>query len=103
MYLVLDGNNFGFDTKKGIYITDEDYNKFFELQSQGKQFRLKEIPVGDSLFDYVEEYIPEIENVEQPTTLEEKFTNMFKAVLAGDMQTLAYELYPEDFKNTIRV
>lgn len=25
---------------------------------------------------------------------------MFKAVLSGDYQTLAYNLYPEDFNNT---
>lgn len=30
--------------------------------------------------------------------LEDKVINMFKAVLSGDVQTLAYELYPEDFE-----
>lgn len=30
--------------------------------------------------------------------LEGKVMDMFKAVLAGDVQTLAYELYPEDFE-----
>lgn len=66
-YLRIEGNNFGFvldgiheilDTD--IEITNEDYNRFFELQSQGKQFRLKETPTGTELFDYVEEYIPEV-------------------------------------------
>ena len=32
--------------------------------------------------------------------LEDKVIEMFKAVLAGDVQTLAYELYPEDFENS---
>ena len=32
--------------------------------------------------------------------LENKVIEMFKAVLSGDVQTLAYELYPEDFENT---
>ena len=32
--------------------------------------------------------------------LEDKVIGMFKAVLAGDVQTLAYELYPEDFENS---
>lgn len=32
--------------------------------------------------------------------LEDKVINMFKAVLSGDVQTLAYELYPEDFENS---
>lgn len=31
--------------------------------------------------------------------LESKVIGMFKAVLSGDVQTLAYELYPEDFEN----
>lgn len=30
--------------------------------------------------------------------LEDKVINMFKAVLSGNVQTLAYELYPEDFE-----
>lgn len=59
--------NFGF-VVEGIHpidesadhaISNEDYDKFFELQSKGKQFRVKENPTGDALFDLVEEYIPE--------------------------------------------
>jgi len=66
-YLRIEDNNFGFVLEEihniketDIPITDEDYNKFFELQSKGKQFRLKEMPTGAGLFDYVEEYIPEV-------------------------------------------
>lgn len=60
-------NNFGF-LVEGIHnikemdieIIEEDYKKFFELQNQGKQFRLKAEPTGRELFDYVEEYVPEV-------------------------------------------
>lgn len=43
-----------------IAITNEDYNRFFDLQEQGKQFRLREISTGTGLFDYIEEYTPEV-------------------------------------------
>lgn len=66
-YLRIENNDFGFvldgihEIKESdIKITLEDYNKFFELQSSGKQFKLKEIASGDTLFDYLEEYIPEV-------------------------------------------
>lgn len=62
---IIDENNFGFikgDTEELqglgtlVEISIDDYNKFHELNSKGKQFRLKEIPTGNSLFDYIEEY-----------------------------------------------
>ena len=66
-YLRIEDNSFGFVVESiheiketDIQITNEEYGKFFELQSKGKQFRLKETPTGYTLFDYVEEYIPEI-------------------------------------------
>lgn len=56
-----------------MLLLDEEYNKFFELQSQGKQFKLKEIvtlnePPG--LFDYVEEFVNEPTTTEEVITLE---------------------------------
>ena len=65
-YLRIENDSFGF-VADGIHeilntdieIREEDYNRFFELQSQGKQFRLKTNRIGTALFDYVEEYIPE--------------------------------------------
>ena len=55
---ILDGINTVQDND--IAITESDYNRFFELQSQGKQFRLKaEQPETGGLFDYVEDYRPE--------------------------------------------
>ncbi|MDU2680047.1 hypothetical protein [Clostridium sp.] len=66
-YLRIENNNFEF-LLEGIHeikesdklILNDDYILFFELQSKGKQFRLKEIPTGNTLFDYIEEYIPEV-------------------------------------------
>jgi len=75
-YLRIENDTFGFivdgihkilDTD--ILIADEDYKKFFEFQSVGEQFKLKEIPTGTGLFDYVEEYTPEIiEEQQEPGT-----------------------------------
>lgn len=63
---ILDNNSFGFVNdsiheilERDIRITSEDHKIFLELQSEGKQFKLKEIPTGKELFDYIEEYIPE--------------------------------------------
>lgn len=42
-----------------IAITNEDHTRYLELQSKGKQFKIKEIPTGNTLFDYVEEYTPQ--------------------------------------------
>ena len=38
--------------------------------SQGKQFKLKEIPTGNTLFDYIEEYTSEPGLPSPPTKLE---------------------------------
>lgn len=62
MYLRIDNGNFGF-VKEGIHdiketdilIKDEEYNKFFELQTQGKEFILRKLFLGAELFDYIEE------------------------------------------------
>ena len=48
-------------------VTNEDYKTFFELQSEGKQFRVKEAPTGETLFDLIEEYTPE--PIEMPVTV----------------------------------
>lgn len=67
MFLVIDGDIFGFDNKGNIPIKDEDYDLFFDMQKEGKQFKLKDIPTGTGLFDYIEEYIPEVvEEVPEP-------------------------------------
>lgn len=61
-YLVITEDGFGFDNKSdsnNIKIATEDFDSFFGLQGQGKQFRLKTSPTGKGLFDYVEEFTPE--------------------------------------------
>lgn len=77
-YLNIEGSKFGFIVEgihqiqeTDIEITNEEYNEFFHLQSQGKQFKLKEIPTGIRLFDYIEEYIPEVDEVTPEPGLEE--------------------------------
>ena len=79
-YLVIinkEENQFGFkdETDKilneDIQITDEDYNRVHELQTQGKQFILKEISTSDTLFDYIEEYIPQSIEVIQKLGIDE--------------------------------
>lgn len=75
VYLRIIGNNFGFIfegrqkvEETDIPVTLEDYNKFYVLQVT-KRFRLKETPTGTTLFDYLEEYTPEIPPV-PPTEME---------------------------------
>lgn len=73
-YIFVDGKNFGFKTDEIHEITetdkqisDEIYNKFFELQSQGKQFKIKDI--HSAIFNEIfEEVIPApIQTSHQPT------------------------------------
>jgi len=66
-YLRVENNDIGF-LVEGIHeiketdikITNEEYDEFFKLKSIGKDFRVKETPTGTKLFDYVEEYVPEV-------------------------------------------
>lgn len=81
MYLVIDNGNFGFDNKGNIPVKDEDYKLFFEEQSNGKQFRLKEVPTGNQLFDYIEEYIPEDVDSKIHPTIEERVHALEMAML----------------------
>lgn len=74
----IEDNSFGFlvegihETKEtDIPISYEDYTIFFNLQSEGKQFRLKETASGDTLFDYIEEYIPEVVETTQEEGIDE--------------------------------
>lgn len=74
-YLRIEDNSFGFviegihEIKEAdIVILNEDYKLFFNLQSQGKQFGLKEVPTGTGLFDYLEEYIQDVVVDTTPST-----------------------------------
>lgn len=64
-YLSVDKENFGFKdsvinaiVETDIPISEEIYNKFFELQAQGKQFKIKNIQ-GATFEEIFEEIIPE--------------------------------------------
>lgn len=77
-YLRIENDNFGF-VVSGIHtilttdipISNKDYNKFFELQSKGKQFRVSN-PNGKTLFEILEEYTPVIENTPVIPSLDER-------------------------------
>lgn len=65
LFTVHDNNTFGFKDDSinnilsgDIKITDDIYTHFFELQSQGKQFKIKDMN-GTSFDDIFEEYTPE--------------------------------------------
>lgn len=87
-YLVIfSDNTFGFNDEEidgatNIVIEDEDYHKFFDLQSQGKQFKLKTNATGTGLFDYIEEYTQTNTNVEVGATKEEKLNNKILSLQA---------------------
>lgn len=77
-----ENDNFGFVVSEihtilstDIPISKKDYNKFFKLQSQGKQFKIKN-PKGKTLFEILEEYTPVIENMPTGTTLENRVHNL---------------------------
>ena len=79
-YIRIQEQKFGF-IAEGIHdidetidhaITNEDYKTFFELQSKGKQFRVKEVSTGETLFDLIEEYVPEPIEVLVTVSLEER-------------------------------
>lgn len=64
-YLSVDKENFGFKdsvinaiVETDIPISEEIYNKFFELQAQGKQFKVKNLQ-GATFDEIFEEIIPE--------------------------------------------
>ena len=62
-------------------VTNEDYKTFFELQSEGKQFRVKEAPTGETLFDLIEEYTPEPIEMPVTITLEERIEALENVML----------------------
>lgn len=58
-----------------IKISNEEYKEFFQLQSEGKQFRIKN-PNGTTLFEIVEEYTPIFEDIDIGVTIEERVDNL---------------------------
>lgn len=62
-----------------ISISDDIYNQFFELQSQGKQFHINN-QNGSSFNEIFIEYIPE--PVTQPPSIEERLSASEAAISA---------------------
>lgn len=86
-YIRIDNDKFGFvvndiheilDTD--IKISDEDYNKFFKLQSQGKQFRIKN-QQSTTLFEILEEYVPEHVDIHSIPSTEERLVALENIML----------------------
>ena len=76
-------------------ITNEDYDRFFELQSKGKQFRVKDVPTGEGLFDLIEEYVPEPLPPVPPSDMElllEEVLNQSEMILEMDFRLTSIEL-----------
>ncbi|MBB6622226.1 hypothetical protein H7E67_02165 [Clostridium gasigenes] len=89
-YLRVENENFGFvvdevhdikDTDNAI--TTEDYNKFFNLQGEGKQFRIKENSTGTGLFDYIEEYIQTVDTTIKPISTEDRMKAIEDLIMGG--------------------
>jgi len=110
---------------------DEDYEIYSELKERNKssigllQFEFGEYPklskgstgvmvnleTKELIFSYEELPTPpqeptEIEKIKEKISIleaeNESLKEGLRAVLRGDMQSLAYILYPEDFDNTFR-
>lgn len=76
MYISLEGNKFGFKDPDiheilptDVQISDEIYNRYFELQSQGKQFKINNIN-GVTFEEIFEEVIPEPPGPQPKTEVE---------------------------------
>lgn len=77
-----------------IEISIDDYNKFHELNSKGKQFRVKANPIGSTLFDYIEEYTFECIPCEptEEELLKEEVLNQSEMMLEMDFRMTNLEL-----------
>lgn len=63
-----------------IKISDEDYNRFFELQSEAKQFRIKN-EQATTLFEILEEYVPEHVDIPSIPSTEERLVALENIML----------------------
>lgn len=102
-YLRIQEQKFGFIVE-GIHdidetidhkVSNEDYKTFFELQSEGKQFRVKDVPTGEGLFDLIEEYVPEPLPPAPPSDMEllqEEVLNQSEMILEMDFRLTSIEL-----------
>ena len=102
-YVRIRENKFGFivegiheiDETTDYAVTQEDYDRFFELQSKGKQFRVKDVPTGEGLFDLIDEYVPEPLPPVPPSDMEllqEEVLNQSEMILEMDFRLTSIEL-----------
>ena len=74
-------------TDKDVLISDEIYAMFFEQQSIGKQFKIKNIK-GETFEDIFEEYQPTYENLNEQSTSETDELKQRIAQLEAIVETL---------------
>lgn len=86
-YLSVDKESFGFKDsvineilETDIPISNEIYNKFFELQSQGKQFKIKNLQ-GETFKEIFEEIIPEPVELPQEPIPQEVLTQQVAGLM----------------------
>lgn len=98
-YLNIENSVFSFLTdeihdisESDIPISSEDYDEFFRRQSDGIQFKLKDVIAEDSvgLFDYVEE-VPHETNEDNPQEALEDLRTEYEALMER-MQALENKL-----------
>ena len=77
-------------TDKDVLISDEIYVMFFEQQSIGKQFKIKNLN-GTTFEDIFEEYQPTYENLNEQTTSETDELKQRIAKLEAMVETLLQE------------
>lgn len=92
-YIFQNGDYFGFKcneiheiTESDVLISDEIYQQFFDLQSSGKSFRVKNIN-GTTFEDMFEEYVLEYEE----TTADKLLRLNNRLTEIGHMVTECYE------------
>ncbi len=94
-YFILEGMTEVFDSD--ILLGDEELVKYFELQSLGKEFRVKSIPTGKDLFGIIEEYVPDIPKLppappSETELLKEEALNQSEIMLEMDFRMTNLEL-----------
>jgi len=84
---ITENNGFGFKdnianviTNTDVQISDEIYNNFFEMQSQGHQYKILNIN-GDTFEAIFEEVIPEIQTIPLGPSLDNRVSAIEEALL----------------------
>lgn len=83
-------DNVNIITDSDVLISDEIYNTFFEQQSLGKQFKIKNID-GDTFEEIFEEYQQEINDLEEQQLSETEELKLRVAQLEAMVETLLKE------------